>query len=115
MLFVFAVVTPVRPHQDGVDLFGIHHANLVPHRFDHGSDAEVFDAAPFSSAGWLPFRMHPFKRRPGKELNPLLPRAKGDQDAEGLKERIPASHNARTRLPVESIGWRNKFRAEEVC
>jgi hypothetical protein len=45
MLLVFAVVTPVRLHQDCVNLFRIHHADLIPHRFDHASDAEVFDTA----------------------------------------------------------------------
>ena len=45
MLLVFTVVTPVWLHQDGVDLFGVDHADLIPHRFDHASDAEVFDTA----------------------------------------------------------------------
>ena len=50
MLLVFTVVTPVRLHQDGIDLFGVDHADLIPHRFDHASDAQVFDAAQHSLA-----------------------------------------------------------------
>ena len=50
--FVPGVVSPVRLHEDGVDLAQIDGFGLIPDGFDESSDAEIFDGSKDAFGGF---------------------------------------------------------------